>query len=266
MLKKNSQLLDLWKKKLLLTYTEGACLHLVPKISPLWWWGREKTRVLSHSHNLLSISWKKRGWMNDIILDNLVTKFSIMDLLSIFQPSLLYLKRPKRKKKQTNFLSLINNTFVAEFVASIWHHTSSTGLYGFFCSFFFFAFVQRKTHMILSQHNFAQCVDFYYFLKLFICCLFCWQWMPTVGSCQQTDCNYKQQSSFCVANKKSAGSWHGGYKVCISQEESRQMFLVISLSLLLLLLVLLLHHKFTNFKSILFLHFFFFFYWREGKL
>jgi hypothetical protein len=64
--------------------------------------------------------------MNDIILDNLVTKFSIMDFLSIFQPSLLYSKRPpkKKKNKQTNSLSLINNTFVA----SIWRHPSSKGL------------------------------------------------------------------------------------------------------------------------------------------
>ncbi len=126
------------------------------------------------------------------------------------------------------------------------------------------------------------------------------------GSCQQTDCKNKQQSSFCVAWHWSvechSGRWEKrkkecknsfqfmdfmctckemhihqvscymycrctkqkecrflrwGYKVCISQQESRQMFLVLSLSLLLFLL---LHHKFTNFKSILFLHFFFFFY------
>jgi hypothetical protein len=37
--------------------------------------------------------------MNDIILDNLVTKFSIMDLLSIFQPSLLHSKTPQKTKK-----------------------------------------------------------------------------------------------------------------------------------------------------------------------
>jgi hypothetical protein len=70
--------------------------------------------------------------MNDIILDNLITKFSILDLLSIIQPSLLYSIKTPKKKKQTNSLSLINNTFVAGFVASIWHHPSSKGLYGFF--------------------------------------------------------------------------------------------------------------------------------------
>jgi hypothetical protein len=39
--------------------------------------------------------------MNDI-LGNLVTKFSIMDLLSIFNHPKIVLKKPKKKKKKKN--------------------------------------------------------------------------------------------------------------------------------------------------------------------
>jgi hypothetical protein len=45
--------------------------------------------------------------MNDI-LGNLVTKFSIMDLLSIFNHPKIVLKNPKKKKKKTHTNTHIN--------------------------------------------------------------------------------------------------------------------------------------------------------------
>ncbi len=89
------------------------------------------------------------------------------------------------------------------------------------------------------------------------------QFMDFMCTCKEMHIHQVSCYMYCRCTKqKECRFLRWGYKVCISQQESTQMFLVLSLSLLLLLL---LHHKFTNFKSILFSHFFFF-YWGEGKL